>query len=141
MKKWSLNGILVFSIIYFAIALLGRFVFHKEIFPFYHWSLYSSIPQNITSVQLVLISENGKQVDERNLLSKKEKLFATPIEVNTVLQSYFYCYVNNCEDLKKKESLLLNLIPSNCKINVVKKEHDDLAVIAVINNKTISYVQ
>ena len=91
-KKGYINGVFIFIVCYFSIAFLGRGIFHKEIFPFFHWSLYSNIPQNNDQLQLLLVSENDKEVEVVNLLSKTDKIFTTPIELNTVLEAYYSCY-------------------------------------------------
>lgn len=141
MKKGYINGVFVFIALYFTIAFFGRIVLHKEIFPFFHWSLYSNIPQNKERLQLVLVSENNELVKEVNLLSKPEKLFTTPIEVNTVIESFYSCYKSNCKDFKKEETKLLSLMPNNSEIKVIRKERDRSVLIAIIKNKKISYVQ
>lgn len=140
-KKGYINGVFIFVVCYFSIAFLGRGIFHKEIFPFFHWSLYSNIPQNNDQLQLLLVSENDKEVEVVNLLSKTDKIFTTPIELNTVLEAYYSCYKSKCKEIRHNEVLLLSLLPDNCEIQVVKKQKQKTAIVAIIKNKKISYVQ
>ena len=46
--KWHKNFVVFWTIVYLALAIVGRFTTsNKEIFPFFRWSLYSKTPNNI----------------------------------------------------------------------------------------------
>ena len=140
-KYWRANIIFVFTASYFGIALFGKFILHKEIFPFYHWSLYSFVPQNAERVGLYLVEINEVKITEENLLSRKELLFVTPIEVNTVLQHYYGCYISNCDELTSKEKLLVSLLPEKSTIHIVIENRGKKKLLAIIKNQQINYVR
>ena len=87
--KFYANLITYFLICYLLIAFYGRFINQKEIFPFFHWSLYSSVPNKIEQPFLELQAIDNKEVNKIDLFSDKSLLDVNVIDANTVLRKYY----------------------------------------------------
>ena len=122
------------------LAMYGRLVYNREFFPFFHWSLYSAIPNTIDQPYIELLEINGEAVQVINLLSEERYLPGLTVDNYALLKRFKKCVFQKEKDEVLFKSLV-DLIPNNYRVNIVVKYKDiktsriiDVLPLAEINN-------
>lgn len=129
MKYFNINAVWLVPFLYFTIAMIEVKVNIKgEIFPFYHWGLYSKVPQSIVYNELYVIDTIVGEVKLYTKVSDK---------VNRVT----YCnilegFVNHIGTEQENEYLhqILVYIPEGKKVILKQKENNNVKVLGEIEN-------
>jgi len=129
-QKIFLNFFFIFSFIYFALTVLGFLTSpKKEYFPFFHWALYKSVPQEIVKYDLLLGANKTSFFNLKHQIHQKQKVF--------MLNS-----LGNCENLdckKKYAKIVSKFINTNtCAIFISENNTKKIDTLGYIYNNNFT---
>ncbi len=129
MKKLAVNAVWLVPLVYVMIAIVGPKVTIKgEVFPFFHWGLYSEVPQDISKNDVFIVDKNQ---NEYRLFTTIEKKVS-----RVVFYNMLDGFVRHIGTEKESEYLfqLLKHIPSNQMVLIKKISKDKVEILGEINN-------
>lgn len=149
--KFYKNVIVIWTVVYFSIAFIGRFTsYNKEIYPFFRWSLYSKTPNQI-EFPFVLVSKIGDSIfNPTNILELKSIHHVSDIDMNLNVSNFYGAVKNEFNQEQIEETRFLEILPKGSsfellvkKIDLSKLDFQNTVVVkkvcVVQNNKIVSF--
>lgn len=132
-KYFFINFIIIISVFYWFMAFLGK-KSGQEVFPFFHWSLYSHTHVNAKTVHLDIISINGKVIDPPISFYEHTKHMIDFRQAEFLLEKMTDSVINDSINLAR----ILKFLPEKSKSELYvlnsKKEKKSLQYIVKSNN-------
>lgn len=123
--KFYKNFVVFWTVIYLAIAFIGRFTtYNKEYFPFFRWSLYSKTP-NQMEFPFVMVTKIGDSlIEPTNILNLKEIHHVSDIDMNLNVVNFYQAVSNDFNKEEITETRFLEILPKGSDYNLLVKELD-----------------
>lgn len=129
MKSFRINAVWIIPLVYFLVSILGsKFSVNGEIFPFFHWGLYSLTPQDMSRKALFLKEANGDTVDFYPKIQHK----ISKVTYYNMLEN-FVSHINT-EQQAQYLAKILTYLPNDHHIIVNKITSNDTIHLGTIDN-------
>lgn len=149
--KFYKNFIVFWTVIYLAIAFIGRFTtYNKEFFPFFRWSLYSKTPSNI-EFPFVMVTKIGDSIIQpTNILELKEIHHVYDVDMNLNVANFYKAVSNDFNKSEIEKTKFLKILPIGSNYDLYVKELDlskedylgtekERKVCSIVNNKIVNF--
>lgn len=123
--KFYKNFIVFWAIFFFAIAIIGRvYMYKKEFFPFFRWSLYSKTPNNLV-YPYVLVNKVGDSILPKptNILELYAIHDLAITDLNLMVNNFYYDTVE-LNDKDRYQGIFLKVLPENSEFTLYVKKLD-----------------
>lgn len=123
--KFYKNFIVLWAIFYLSVAFIGRFTtYHKEVFPFFRWSLYSKTPNQVV-FPFVMVNKIGDSlIKPTNILDLNSIHNVSVIDMNLNVANFYNAVLNNFDKEGIEATKFLDVLPVGSNFELYVKEFD-----------------
>lgn len=149
--KFYKNFVVFWTVIYLAIAFIGRFTtYHKEVFPFFRWSLYSKTPNKVEFPFVMVTKIGDSLIPPTNILDLSNIHHVSALDMNLNVINFYKAVSNNLNESELDHTNFLRILPSGSNfelfvktLDLSKKEYlnteKTTKVCNIIDNKIIDF--
>ena len=149
--KFYKNFIVFWTVIYLAIAFIGRFTtYHKEVFPFFRWSLYSKTPSKVEFPFVMVTKIGDSLIPPTNILDLNKIHHVSALDMNLNVANFYKAVSNNLDQSQLDDTNFLGILPSGSDfelfvktLDLSKKEYlnteKTTKVCNIIDNKIVNF--